>query len=241
MNEEISDRLYELLPAIYRIKDAQEGQPLRALIALLEREAKIVEDDASKLYDNWFIETCDEWAVPYIGDLLGIRGMHPAGTSSYTTRPYVANTLAYRRRKGTITAIEQLARDVTGWVARAVEFFALLALSQNLNHIRPNSLLTIDLRDLSGLENIGGPFEHASHSGEVRLPAAGRYNIPNIGIFLWRLQSYPVKLGDARKISKGCYAFSPLGNSPCLFNLAQTEEEIFHLANERMSLAPFVA
>ena len=28
MNEEISDRLYELLPAIYRIKDAQEGQPL---------------------------------------------------------------------------------------------------------------------------------------------------------------------------------------------------------------------
>ena len=232
MSEEISGRLYELLPAIYRIKDAQEGEPQRALIALLEREAKIVEEDISRLYDNWFIETCDEWAVPYIGDLLGIRGMHPAGTSSYTTRPYVANTLAYRRRKGTITAIEQLARDVTGWVARAVEFFALLALSQNLNHIRPNSLLTIDLRDLSGLENIGGPFEHATHSGEVRLPAAGRYNIPNIGIFLWRLQSYPVKLGEARKISDGLYSFSPLENNACLFNLAQTEEEIFHLACE---------
>lgn len=37
-------------------------------------------------------------------------------------RAWVANTLAYRRRKGTALVLEQLARDVTGWPATAVEF-----------------------------------------------------------------------------------------------------------------------
>ncbi|MFI1258880.1 hypothetical protein ACH4U6_34565 [Streptomyces netropsis] len=33
-----------------------------------------------------------------------------------------AHTIAYRRRKGTAAALEQLTRDVTGWPARAVAF-----------------------------------------------------------------------------------------------------------------------
>ncbi len=33
--------------------------------------------------------------------------------------------------------IETLARDVTGWPARVVEYFELLATTQYLNHLRP--------------------------------------------------------------------------------------------------------
>ena len=43
----------------------------------------------------------------------------------------------YRRRKGTAAMLEQLARDVTGWDARAVEYFELLATTQYMNHRRP--------------------------------------------------------------------------------------------------------
>ena len=50
-----------------------QGEPLRALLAVIEGELERIEADTAVLYDNWFIETCDEWVVPYIGDLLGVR------------------------------------------------------------------------------------------------------------------------------------------------------------------------
>ena len=53
----MNDRLYQLLPAIYRIRDAEEGEPLRALLALIDEEFARVEEDVARLYDNWFIET----------------------------------------------------------------------------------------------------------------------------------------------------------------------------------------
>ena len=125
------------------------------------------------------------------------------GTASQ--RAYVANTLGYRRRKGTLAVLEQLARDVTGWRARAVEFFQLLATTQHVNHVRLGNLRTPDLRDADALELLGGPFERAAHTAEVRRipPSRGRYNIPNVGLFLWRLQSYPISRGTARQIGAG--------------------------------------
>ena len=74
MTEQLSDRLYNLLPSIYRLRDASDGKSaLRALLAIIESEYQALEDDIGGLYDDWFIETCAEWVVPYIGDLLGVR------------------------------------------------------------------------------------------------------------------------------------------------------------------------
>ena len=69
MTEQTRDRLYDLLPAIYRIKDAEQDQTLRALFAILEQEYLALESDIQGLYDNWFIETCAVLVVPYIGDV----------------------------------------------------------------------------------------------------------------------------------------------------------------------------
>ena len=77
-----TETLYRLLPAIYRIRDAGQGEPLKALIAVIAGQAEILEKDICRLYENWFIETCDEWAVSYIGDLLGVRGLHPISTEA---------------------------------------------------------------------------------------------------------------------------------------------------------------
>ena len=118
-----ADRLYDLLPATYRIRDAAQGEQLRALLAIASDEFAAVEADIRGLYENWFIETSDEWVVPYIGDLLGVRGLNTLQNTSFSQRAYVANTLYYRRRKGTAHVLETLAKDVTGWPAQAVEFF----------------------------------------------------------------------------------------------------------------------
>src|SRR4051794_6012600 len=99
MSPSPADRLYNLLPAIYRLKDVGEGGPLHALLAVIESEVQNLEADIAGLYDNWFIETCDEWVVPYIGDLLSVRGLRELSPGTFSRRAYVANTLAYRRRK----------------------------------------------------------------------------------------------------------------------------------------------
>jgi hypothetical protein len=74
-----ADYLYARLPAIYRIRDAEQGFMLRALLRVIGEQADILEDDISRLYDNWFIETCEDRVVPYIGDLLGYLPLHNTG------------------------------------------------------------------------------------------------------------------------------------------------------------------
>ncbi len=37
-------RLYELLPAIYRIRDAEQGEPLRALLDIIAGQAAVLEE-----------------------------------------------------------------------------------------------------------------------------------------------------------------------------------------------------
>jgi hypothetical protein len=230
MSEETTERLYNLLPAIYRIRDKAQREPLRALLAVIETELQAVEEDIGGLYENQFIETCDEWVVPYIGDLLGVHGQHAGRPGIFSLRAFVANTLAYRRGKGTVFVLEGLARDVTGWDARAVEFFELIGATQHANHVRPHNLRTPDLRDRDGLELLDTAFDTIAHTPDVRRIATGRgkYNIPNVGLFLWRLQSYFVKRSTARAVSEpadGRYTFDPLGKDMALFNRPQTKEK----------------
>ncbi len=58
------DRLYQLLPTIQRMRDAEQGYPLQALLRVIAEQVNVVEDDIARLYDNWFIETAEDWAVP---------------------------------------------------------------------------------------------------------------------------------------------------------------------------------
>lgn len=74
------DRLYELLPAIYRMRDAEQGEPLKALLRVMTEQVDVVEGNIAQLYENWFIETCEDWVVPYIADLIGYRPIHEAGS-----------------------------------------------------------------------------------------------------------------------------------------------------------------
>ena len=231
-----ADYLYGLLPAIYRLRDAQNGVPLRGLVAVLAEQAAIVEQDIAALYDNAFIETCDEWVVPYIADLVGLSGLAPMGAQTgFSTRARAANTLRYRRRKGTVTALEQLARDVTGWPAHAVEYFALLGWTQNVNHVRLGNVRTPDLRDAESLELVGGAFDPTARTAHVRSIAAGRgrYNIPNVGIFLWRLQSYWLDTPAASVQEDAPMARAPVAHPVAndgryLFQPAETNGPLFN-------------
>ena len=223
--------LFELLPAVHRVRDAAQGDQLRALLAVITREVQRVEQDIAGLYDNWFIETCDEWVVPYIADLLGIRALEspPSGSDAvFSQRSYVANTLAYRRRKGTAAVLEQLAADITGWRCRAVEFFALTASAQHSNHPRPAHHFTADIRSSYANQFHDGPFDRSAHLTDVRHidNGRGRYNAPNVGLFLWKLQSYLLADVEAARVDANRFTFDALGASVPLFNMPRTETTI---------------
>jgi hypothetical protein len=231
-----AERLYALLPAIYRIRDEQQGKPLLDLVSLIAQEFEALEENIEQLYDDQFIETCDAWVAPYIGDLIGYRPLHGVAAAVASPRAEVANTMGYRRRKGTAAMLEQLARDVTDWPARAVEFFEQLATTQYMNHVRLHAPATADLRSASKMLRQGGPFNTVAHTAEMRRPAtgAGRYNILNIGIFLWRLQ--PFRLSDVpltpdpSDVTGRKLRFNPLGADLPLFRRPVTETAISHIA-----------
>jgi len=71
-----ADRLYRLLPAVNRLRDAaQDGQPgpLRSLLELIARETRVLEDNLDQLYDDSSSKPAPS-GRPYLGDLLGVRG-----------------------------------------------------------------------------------------------------------------------------------------------------------------------
>jgi hypothetical protein len=234
-----AQQLYELLPAIYRLRDDEQGQPLRAFIEVLAEQIQGLEESLAQSYDDQFIETCAEWVVPYIGDLIGYRTIHGVAPKIASRRAEVANTIAYRRRKGTAAVLEQLARDVTAWPARVVEFFELLCTTQYLNHLRLHNQVTPDLRDVSALQRLGTAFERTPHLVDIRsiTSGAGRYNIKNIGIFLFRIREF--SLTGSPAVPEGDdgrrFRFHPLGIDAPLYNRVEREEMIEHLA-ERLNV-----
>jgi hypothetical protein len=270
------NRLYQLLPAFYRVRDTKFGAkvltaddkasiaqltlelsgiinqdsleaddlrslldekqrgPLKALLSIIADQIAVLEDNFDQLYDDQFIETCAEWVVPYIGDLVAARGLYVYPDADFSQRSQVANTLSYRRRKGTAAVLEQLARDVTGWNASVVEYFQLLATTQYLNHLRPENLAVASIRAWDTHEKINKPFDKTAHTADVRNIASkrGKYNIQNIGVWLWRINSYAHTKSSAYKIDSTRYKFNRLGLDAPLYNSPQTDAIITHLANE---------
>jgi hypothetical protein len=248
MNDARIDRLYALLPGVYRKRDAEYGQQLRALLRVIAEQAEVVENDIAQLYENWFIETCEEWMVPYIAELAGYRPVHEGGDPGspataegaarnriLVPRAHVAHTIRDRRRKGTLAILESMSRDVAGWPARTVEFYRLLAVAQNLNHLQPARGRFADLRDADALDRIDGPFDELAHTVDVHR----RYNIASVGLFIWPLGEYSVTHAPAyhlerrsRKHGRSRFTFSALGNDSRLCTLPVDEPEPTHIADE---------
>jgi hypothetical protein len=163
-------RLYDLLPAMHRIADDETGGELKALLGLINRRADAVRDDVRQLWDDYFIETSQRWVVPYIGDLVGniplinadVRAAAGTAESLFTDLrgPDLAVVNPLR--------IRELARDVTGWDARVVEFFQILDWNQHLEHLRLDCAGCPDLRSNEHTTRIGGPWDAVTHTVDVR-------------------------------------------------------------------------
>lgn len=224
--------LYRLLPAIYRLRDGETGEPLRALLEAIGREYAVVADDIDQLFDDLFVETADPALIPNIGDLVGYLPLtQPAGMEALI-RAEVAQTVALRRRKGTLAAIEATARNTTGLPAVAREYFRELARTQYMNRPLPGSPALVDCRDEPTLAEAGSAFDRLPYFVDVRRIASGRgrHNISNVGVFIWPVRAFSSTFSPAVAVDAQRYRFSPLGHDLPLFNRPAAERSIGSLA-----------
>ena len=266
-----ADRLWQLMPGVYRARDSDDPDvtgPLQELLVRIGAQVAVVRRSIDRLWADQSIETSDNWVIPYIGDLLDtnlVNGLDPRAQ-----RLDVAKTIHYRRRKGTLAVLEEIARDVTGWDAHLVEAFRRLSRTRHsldppvgpgpLAAAMPTPCLSTppppgaptplellqhegligpltgtlaggfaDLRSLHGAKLADSPFDEYFHTADVRLGqgAVGRYGIPKLLVFLWRLQSFAVEGGTPVRV-KGCpneYVFDPTGRKVPLFLPPMPPEE----------------
>jgi hypothetical protein len=202
-----------------RLRDKALAGPLGNLLGLLSEQLDVLGEDIDQLYDDQFIETCAEWLVPYIGDLIGYRALYGVSDGIGRARAEVAHTISYRRRKGTVAVFESLAFDVTGWPSVAVEYFQRIITTQYMNHPRVYIAAAPDLRSWEPRDRIGSAFDRVPRTVDVRRIESrrGRHNIPNLGIFLYRLNAQSLTRSPAAKVAARQFRFHPLDIDQPLF------------------------
>ncbi|MFI8071128.1 hypothetical protein ACIF85_20370 [Streptomyces sp. NPDC086033] len=226
------DGLAALLPRWHLLRDAEEGEPLRALLAVIAEQLDRVRDGVQQGYEDLFVETAAPWVLPYLGDLVGYRalpgyervlatGLHEGGrealAEAVAPRADVAATVASRRRKGTLHLLEEISEQVAGWPARAVELSRLVAQNQSVKLGRERGRL-LDLRDGSALALGGSPFDTAARTVDVRRAESrkrqGGWSPAGVALFVWRLKAYSLTSSPAYCVdrARNLYTFSILGN-----------------------------
>jgi hypothetical protein len=132
-----SAELLRLLPAVYRRAGAAH-HPLEPLLQAIAEQLSLLERDIEQLYQNQFIETCEPWAIPYLGDLVCETAI-AVGTPARNAiaRREVANAVRLKGAKGTLRTLEQLATGILELPVRAVELHERLSYTQHLGQLRP--------------------------------------------------------------------------------------------------------
>jgi hypothetical protein len=224
-----TEKIWEWLPAIYKDEDGLAVHPdvLRSLVQILARQLAIARRSIDRLWDDQFIELCDDWAIPYIGDLVATRLVHEANRRGRRTD--VAHTVFYRRRKGTPHVLETLIQDIAGWEGTVVESFRRLARTRHGLDPEPAEIQGFvtatppggwaRLTSTRGAELVDGPFDEFFHTPDFRRLRGklGRYNIPKLNFHILRLLPFEVRFVTPAELGQGRFTFDPSGRDIPLF------------------------
>jgi hypothetical protein len=228
-------KLWSLVPEVYRVTTTTgSGTPpaLRALIEVLAAQAADIRRDIDRIWDDQSIESADAWAVEAIAELLGTR--RAAVMTERQRRIDVANTIHFRRRRGTPAVLEAIADDLTDWEAALVESYTTLARSPHLldpplsgreGRARAGRLSDTptgglaDLRRPLAAAQTGGPFDEYHHTADVRRQRGtqGRHRIDGVLVHLWRGQVLELNGTDPVEVGVGIWSLDPSGRDVPLF------------------------
>ncbi|HKP41175.1 phage tail protein [Mycobacterium sp.] len=115
-----------LPPALLASTEGEQTPVTLALLAALEEQWLELAADVDRILDDTFPDSAADWALPYLGQLLGLPP--DAG------RAEIGSATALRRRRGTPAALEDFAEVVTSWPSRVTEGWQTTLWCQQLGH-----------------------------------------------------------------------------------------------------------
>ncbi|HYG48332.1 MAG TPA: hypothetical protein VD846_10385 [Allosphingosinicella sp.] len=224
-----AEKLWSWIPELYRDADMRAAPPdvLRALIEVVAGDAATARRAIDRLWEDVLIDYADDWAVPYIGDLVGARLLN--SPSSRGVRVDVARTSYYRRRAGTLPVLEALIKDITGWGGVAVEAFRRLARHwhgldsrdsvDGAGRFETPAGGFANLRSPGRCAGLDGPFDGFAHRPDFRRLAGyrGRYAVPKINIHLFRQKPVKIRESMGFALDAHWFTFDPSGRDTPLF------------------------
>lgn len=208
-----SSFLYTLLPQFIQRNDADSGHVLRRLLSVVQGEMDGFEHQIEALYDSWFIETCPDDRLHYIAALVGVELDHVMPILP-SHRRLIANALEYRREKGTLSGLQSVLADASGWSVEVAEEADWLAMTPSLKTAdRPNHT-DVDLRH-------GLTVEDAARTVDLRPSSAhdddDAGTLRRLVITVDRRTRAPITHGEMARMSTGRYTMSPLRINTPLF------------------------
>ena len=119
MPNKIGEYLYNNLPSMYKTRDIETDYTLQRYLNALGESMTTVEEEVRKILTLLDVEKMDSKYLPYYASMFGV-------TYSYDIpedfqRKYLANLVNILKRKGTKSAIEFIAREITGLDTHIVE------------------------------------------------------------------------------------------------------------------------
>lgn len=227
-----AEKLWAMIPEVYRHEDGLTDPPgaLRALVNTWAAQAAVLRRSQDRTWEDMFIALCSDWAIPYIGDLVGTRlisAFNPRGQ-----RIDVAKTIYYRRRAGTLRVLEELIADITGWEGVVTEGFK--SLTRTFHHLddpptargrytgTPSGgiaeLRRAESSFLAGSGRASRPFDEFSHTFDARRDRP--YGIPRLTFWLYRLGAVRLQNIDPKPHASPtgtAFTFDPSGRDVPLF------------------------
>jgi hypothetical protein len=228
-----AEKLWALVPEVHRDEDARAAVPgqLRALVEILAGQAAVARRSVERLWGDTRVDEADDWAIPYIGALLGARPVNALNRDGQ--RANLARTILYRRRQGTARLAELLADDIADWDAVAQEgFVRLFRLWHQLDGGPEPGPITAsprwgypDLRNPRVGGILDGFHDDLAHRPDVRRHRGvlGRYGIAKQNLHLFRVYAFALHGVTPYRSSDVSFTLDPSGRDVPLFQVGGRE------------------
>jgi hypothetical protein len=173
VRDHVARLLYELLPALYRVRDGQSGE-LHKFLRVLAAPLAEVRQNIEELHADLFIDTCNDWVIPYLAEMIGTTLVFP---DAHSNRRDVRGTVSWRRRKGTPGALQEMSSDLSEQMVVTQEGWKRLLLAQDLNLPRTERTVA-NVRQAILFESAQGPLDATFHTLDPRSISAssGRFH-----------------------------------------------------------------
>ncbi|WP_395788827.1 hypothetical protein [Aquimonas sp.] len=243
-----TEKLWALIPELHRNEDGLAARPdqLRALVEVLARQAAVARRSIDRLSADTRADEADDWAIPYLGALLGARPVHARNRAGQ--RANLGRTLLYRRRQGTLRLAELLADDIADFDAVAAEAFKRLPRYWHLLDAGPlPGPITaspqwgyVDLRSVRVAELLDGPHDEFSHFPDMRQHRGqlGRYGVARLNLHLFRQYAFALRGVTPVQIAPQLYTLDPSGRDVPMFQIGGRVNADCHPACEWQMRAP---